>query len=87
MQRSGSSQNATSTISDSSCLVCVDCRMFNHVFIRTELMNRLCESAEKICSRTDKNGTETAGAFASTILTNMIIIKVFNIQLHILINY
>ncbi|CAI4222514.1 unnamed protein product [Auanema sp. JU1783] len=45
------------------------------VRVWTELMIRLCESAARICSHSDKSSQETSGAFATTVLSNMILLK------------
>ena len=39
-------------------------------------MARLCEAGSKVCSYSEKYSQDVAAAFSSTILTNMIILKV-----------
>ncbi|CAJ0594997.1 unnamed protein product [Cylicocyclus nassatus] len=41
----------------------------------SELMYRLCQSAAKICAHSDKYSQETSSAFATTVLSNMVMIK------------
>ncbi|KAK6037082.1 hypothetical protein COOONC_25413, partial [Cooperia oncophora] len=45
------------------------------VRVWSELMYRLCQSATRICSHSDKYSQEMSAAFAMTVLSNMVLIK------------
>ncbi|PIO70885.1 hypothetical protein TELCIR_07238 [Teladorsagia circumcincta] len=45
------------------------------VIARSELMYRLCQSATRVCSHSDKYSQEMSSAFAMTVLSNMVLIK------------
>ncbi|KHJ93695.1 WD domain, G-beta repeat protein [Oesophagostomum dentatum] len=46
------------------------------VRVWSELMYRLCQSAARVCSHSDKYSQEMSSAFAITVLSNMVMIKV-----------
>ncbi|KAL6729909.1 hypothetical protein Aduo_000918 [Ancylostoma duodenale] len=45
------------------------------VRVWSELMYRLCQSAARVCSHSDKYSQEMSAAFAMTVLSNMVMIK------------
>uniref|UniRef100_A0A1I7WFX7 Rap-GAP domain-containing protein n=1 Tax=Heterorhabditis bacteriophora TaxID=37862 RepID=A0A1I7WFX7_HETBA len=45
------------------------------VRVWSELISRLCNAATRICSHSDRFSQDTSAAFASTVLSNMVVIK------------